>query len=75
MLGNLYHAVWVEIETYHSIVGFGVFRLLFNTETVAVLVELSHAVALGIIYIITEHCSKTMFLCILNTLTQQTCET
>ena len=46
--------VVVEVEASDGVVGFGLFRLLFEAEHLAGLVELGDAVALGVVHVVGE---------------------
>ena len=74
VLGNLNHAVGVEIKTYHGVVRLGVLGLLLNAQAVTLGIKLSHTVALGVVHVVTEHGSLIALLGILNTLLQQACK-
>ena len=54
MLGHLHHLVGVEVEPHHGIVALGVGGFLLNGETVALFVELGHAVSFGVVDPIAE---------------------
>ena len=70
-LGHLHHLVGVEVEAHHRVVALGLLRLLLDAETVAVPVELGHAVALGIGHPVTEDGGLLVLLGILHRILQQ----
>ena len=51
----LHNIVWVEVETYYSIVGAWLRRLLNNREAFAAGIEFHYSVSLRIIYPVAEH--------------------
>ncbi len=53
--GHIHHLVGIEIEAHHGIVALGMLGLLLDGEAVALVVELGHAVALGIVDPVAEH--------------------
>ena len=61
VLGYLYHAVWIEIESYHSVVALWLGWLLFDAEAVALFVEFSYAISLRIVYIVAEYTRLSLF--------------
>ena len=73
MLSYLYHAVRVEVETYHCVVTLRLCWLLFDAQAVAVLVEFCHAITLRVVYVVTEY-AGVAFLCSFHALLEQTGE-
>ena len=55
VLGNLHHAVRVEIQAHNGVVALWLLRLFLDAEHVSVLVELCNAISLRIIYPISEY--------------------
>ena len=55
VLGNIHHTVRIEIEAHDGIVRLRVLGFLLDAQTVAVGIELGHAIALGVVDIIAEH--------------------
>ena len=74
VLRNLHHAVRVEVEAHHRIVALRVFGLLLDAEAVALGVELSHAVAFGVVHVVAEDGRLAVALHVLHALAQQLCE-
>ena len=74
VLRNLYDTVGIEIESYHSVVGLWVLRLFLDAQTVAVLVEFCHTVALWVVHIVSEDGSPIVLFCMDDSLLQHTCE-
>lgn len=74
MLGNIDDLVGIEVKTNNGVVAFGMLGLFFDAQTVALLIKLSDAVALGIINPIAEDGSLLIFFRITYSITQQRCE-
>ena len=74
MFCNLDHAVGIEIEAHHGVVGLGFGRFLLDAQAVALAVELRHAIALRVVDIVAEDRRQSVLLGILHTLLQQTGE-
>ena len=74
VLGNLDHAVGIEVETHHGVVGFGLGRLLLDAQAVALAVELCHSIALGIVDIVAKDRGQSVVLSILYALLEQAAE-
>ena len=55
VLRHFHHLVGIEVETHHRIVALGLLGLLLNRKAVALLVELSHTIALWVLYPIAKH--------------------
>ena len=49
------HPVRVEVQSHYGVIGFRMFGLLFDREACPLLVELGHAVPLGIVYPVSEN--------------------
>ena len=71
MLGNLYDAIGIEIQSYNGIVALGMLGFLLDGETTTVGIELCHAVALGVVHVVAEHRGLTVLLGIDHALLQQ----
>ena len=54
VLGNLHHAIGIEVKTYHGVVAFRVLRLFLYAETIALFVKLGHAISFGVIDVIAK---------------------
>src|SRR5690554_6436891 len=57
LLGDLYHAVVVEVEAGYGVVGFRVFGLFFYGDGAFVFVEVDDAEAFRVFYLIAKYCS------------------
>ncbi|MPM10067.1 hypothetical protein SDC9_56391 [bioreactor metagenome] len=62
MLGNLHHAVIVEVEPRHCVVRFRMLRLLLNGEHALILVEFDHAERTRILDRIAKDCCAALTL-------------
>ena len=54
VLGYLHHAVGIEVEAHDGVVGLRMGGLLLDAQAVALLVELGHSVALGVVHPVAE---------------------
>ena len=57
MLSHFHHLVRIEIQAYHSIVALWMLRLLFDTQAIALLIKLCHAITFRITYTIAKYSS------------------
>ena len=74
MFCNLDHAVGVEIEAHHRVVGLGLGGLLLDAQAVALAVELRHAIAFRVVDIVAKDRGQAVLLCILDALFEQCAE-
>ena len=71
VLGYLYHAVRVEVESHHGVVALRMFWLLLDAEAVALCVKLCHTVAFRVVHIVAEYCRLAVALDVLHAFAQQ----
>jgi len=61
LMCHIYHLVWIEIETYNSIVVLRLSWFLLNREAVALLIKLSYTIVLRIVHPIAKDRSLLLF--------------
>ncbi|MNX58462.1 hypothetical protein D3C86_893040 [compost metagenome] len=62
-LGDVDHIVVIEIQPGNGVAGFGFLGLFFDGKSAAIVVEINHAVALGVVYPIPEHSGAARAFC------------
>ena len=75
MLGYFHDLVRIEIQAYHSIVTLRMFRLLFDAQAIALLIEFSHTISFRVTYTITKDGSFAILLGIYYSLMQHLTKT
>ena len=68
VLGDLHHAVGIEVEAHDGVVALRMGRFLLDAEAVALAVKLRHAIALRVVDIISEDGRLVLSLCIAHAL-------
>ena len=68
VLGDLHHAVGIEVEAHDGVVALRMGRFLLDAEAVALAVKLRHAIALRVVDIIAEDGRLVLSLCIAHAL-------
>ena len=71
VLGDLHHAVGIEVEAHDGVVALRMGRFLLDAEAVALAVKLRHAIALRVVDIISEDGRLVLSLCIAHALLEQ----